>query len=102
MQDDDQIPADWLFEKLDLEAVEQEYTPRWQDDPERAARHPELKLPFGFNNSAWVQFRDKVQPGDEIWRFSSPIESWEHLAGRGGIALVRAGKVIATITTMMS
>lgn len=29
------------------------------------------------------------QPGDELWEFSSPPESWRQLAGRGGYAIIR-------------
>lgn len=40
--------------------------------------------------------------GDELWEFSSPEESWNALAGRAGIALVRNGKIIDAIITKMS
>jgi hypothetical protein len=33
-------------------------------------------------------------PGDELWEYGSSDESWEHLQGQMGFAIVRAGKVI--------
>jgi hypothetical protein len=51
----------------------------------------------------WQQvLAQKMVPGDEIWEFSSPPESWACLAGRAGIALVRDGEVVELITTIMS
>ena len=43
-----------------------------------------------------------MRPGDRIVRFESPAASWEDLAGRAGIALVRDGEAIGAIVTMMN
>ena len=43
-----------------------------------------------------------MQPGDKLVRFASPAASWEDLAGRAGIALVRDGNVIDAFVTMMN
>lgn len=43
-----------------------------------------------------------MQPGDQLVHFVSSADSWKHLAGRAGIALVRDGKVIAAMVTMMN
>ena len=43
-----------------------------------------------------------MQPGDELWEFRSGRESWQHLAGRAGIALMRDGREVASLITMMS
>jgi hypothetical protein len=64
-------------------------------------RTGELK-PFGYLNDQWEAMKAKLQPGDELYRFSSSRESWAHLAGRAGIALVRQGNIIATVITMMN
>ncbi len=42
------------------------------------------------------------ETGDELWFFSTPPETWETKAGRGGIALTRDGEVIYAIITMMN
>jgi hypothetical protein len=41
------------------------------------------------------------QENDELWRFSSPPETWQMMMGRGGIALVRDGRAISFIETIM-
>lgn len=71
-------------------------------DDDRLARHPELAKPFGALNSEWERLKAEIKPGDELWTFTSPIESWSQLAGRAGLALVRGGCVIAAITTIMN
>ena len=48
----------------------------------------------------WRAFLAQMQEGDELWIFCSPAESWEHMAGRGGIAVVRHGKVVGTFVTL--
>ena len=63
----------------------------------------------------WLQKREHVaiqrehddtfgwlKPGDEIWRYCSPPESWKLLAGRSGSALVRKGKVIRRHLVLMN
>ncbi len=50
----------------------------------------------------WHALVDAMQPGDELWSFCSPPDSWQHLAGRAGFAVVRQGEVINTILTMMN
>lgn len=99
---DSDVPAEWLVTKVELEAVERDNTPNWHAERERAARYPTLKLPFGFQHQAWLRLKEKMQLGDELWEFSSSGDSWAHLAGRRGIALVREGKVIGSIITLMN
>ena len=41
-------------------------------------------------------------PGDELWSYSSPPETWKHMMGRRGIALLRDGRAIAEILTLMN
>jgi hypothetical protein len=48
------------------------------------------------------KFRLPPKPDDEVWQFSSSPDSWEHLAGRAGLALVREGTVIDAYVTMMN
>jgi hypothetical protein len=48
------------------------------------------------------EFRLPPEPGDEVWEFSSSPDSWERLAGRAGLALVREGTVIEAYVTAIS
>ena len=59
-------------------------------------------VPFGFQHNEWLDFKSQIQKGDELWEFCSPMESWEHLCGRAGICIVRDGKIIDSIITVMN
>jgi len=73
------VSASWLRKKVDFEDLEYEIT---KDDIDR--------------------FKDQMLEGDEIWRFSSGSSSWQNLAGRAGYALVRDGKAIDGVVSVMN
>jgi hypothetical protein len=50
----------------------------------------------------WLKMKQQIRQGDELWGFATPPKTWEHLHGRGGIALVRDGKIINSVVTLMS
>lgn len=93
------IPMAWLQKKVTIAAAEGEHHGITDD---RIVRAPDAAKPFGFQHQAWEEFKAAMLPGDEIWTFSSPQDSWQHLAGRTGIALVRKGIPIRTIVTLMN
>jgi len=82
------IPKEWLQKPISVAEAEAAY-PGIRDD--RVKRFPDAAKPFGFMNAEWESLKAEMQPGDELWTFSSPPESWQDLAGRAGIALVRNG-----------
>ena len=46
----------------------------------------------------WLDFKDKMQDGDEIWHFRTPQETWTEFfprCGMEGYALVRGDTVVA-------
>lgn len=59
-------------------------------------------VPFGYCNDQWQALLAQMRPGDELREFCSSPESWDHLAGRAGIALVRDGREVASIDTMLN
>jgi hypothetical protein len=61
-----------------------------------------MSKPFAFLNDKWESLKARMQPGDELWTFSSSPQSWRDLAGRAGIALVRNGQIIERLVTMMN
>jgi hypothetical protein len=66
-------------------------------------RLPELgPVPFGYCNDQWRALLAQRQPGDELREFCSAPESWQHLAGRAGIALVRDGREVASVVTRLN
>jgi hypothetical protein len=46
--------------------------------------------------------KSEIKPGDELWSFISPGDSWQRFTGRMGVALLRDGKVIDVIVTEMN
>jgi hypothetical protein len=93
------VPAAWLIRKISVEEAETEH-PGIND--ERVQKFPDIVKPFGFENGEWEALKAQIQPGDEIWTFASPEDSWIHYAGRAGVALVRAGAPIKAIVTVMN
>lgn len=46
--------------------------------------------------TTWRQFKDLIEPGDEIWRFEDFPEA---LTGAAGYCIVRHGEIVASIVT---
>lgn len=100
---DDQDNQDQRGERrpITIEEAERMHTPT-REDPARVKKFPQLALPFGFNNGQWESLKAQMQPGDELWWFSTSAQTWKDLRGRAGIELVRHGKPIAVIITLMN
>ncbi|NLI79462.1 MAG: hypothetical protein GX442_23825 [Candidatus Riflebacteria bacterium] len=91
----DVIPRSWLQKPTSVEEAEKQNLVT----NERLGSAP---VPFGFINARWVEFKGRMQAGDELWEFSSSADSWEHLAGRGGLCIVRQGRIIDCFVTIMN
>jgi hypothetical protein len=50
----------------------------------------------------WDPFVAEMLPGDELWRFSSPKETWANFMGRSGYSIVRKGTIVRSLVTMMN
>jgi hypothetical protein len=50
----------------------------------------------------WNRLKMFLTERDELWTFSSPPDYWAGLAGRAGVALVRNGRPIAHVITVMN
>ncbi|MDT8303447.1 MAG: hypothetical protein RQ760_18350 [Sedimentisphaerales bacterium] len=83
---------------LTIEEVEKESL----DELSISSRKDIPKVPFGFNNNRWNNFKSKYKDGDEIYYFSSDENSWDGLYGREGYALIRNEKVVLVIITILS
>lgn len=57
---------------------------------------------FGRLDAQWQELLSAKQPGDEIWEFRSPPDTWRMLMGRAGVALVRNGEIVVAIVTIMN
>lgn len=96
------IPKDWLRGKIDILEI-------LPIDPIQKRRKKKNRQTLKLNDElvmsereAYSLFGRTMKPGDEIWLYSSPPESWENLCGRSGYALVREGEVIKTSVGLMS
>jgi len=89
------MDTDWLKQKLTVAQAESKHM---VSDP----RLGPTPVPFGFCHAKWQNLLSKMQDGDELWEFSSSDHSWQHLAGRAGLALVRNGQIIHSIVTAMN
>jgi hypothetical protein len=89
------IELSWLQKQVTIGEAEFEHmvhTERLGPDP----------VPFGFINAKWRELLSLMEEGDELWTFFSSGESWNSLAGREGIALLRRGQVIETLVVTTS
>jgi hypothetical protein len=81
------LKATDLVERVSLADIAQR---EMVHDPLGAA--PEV--PFGHAHAAWQKFIEALQPGDEIWLFSSQRTlSWGPLEHRRGYAIKRQGQI---------
>lgn len=83
---------------MTIEEVEKESL----DELSKSSRQDIPKLPFGFMNDSWNEFKDKYQDGDEIYFFTSDKRSWRALYGRGGYVIIREDQIIDIIVTSLS
>ena len=84
------MQQDWLTKKVTLEELEQ---PTSEESG---------SSPFGHMNYRWLEIKSQMLPGDELWRFSSPMPTWQLLMGRAGISLVRDGEIVDSMILMMN
>lgn len=98
-------PKSELLERKTVAELEVEYTlrPDQLSESDRTGPRAQILLkPFGFQNDKWEALKARMLPGDELWTFASSAESWQALAGRAGIALVRDGRIVEQLVTLMN
>jgi hypothetical protein len=106
-----EIPKEWLRRRITVEEVEArnlEDFDTGDDTTEVGRRRREnwlrlarkwgvaedgKSIPFGFGYRQWRAWVATMQEGDELWEFNSGDLSWQRLAGRAGIAIVRNGEI---------
>lgn len=91
-------PVEWLRRRLSVAEVEHHEE---VIDGTRDGRTERWVFPFP-KGREWEAMKVRMLKDDELWLFDSPVEHWQELMGRRGIALVRRGKPIVHIVTMMN
>jgi hypothetical protein len=95
------IPASWLRERLSPSEVDAAAEPTCA--PGESLLDSLLAIGKHHSDLLWARaLRAKMVEGDELWTYSTPAEDWANLGGRGGIALVRGGKVVDHVQVMMN
>jgi hypothetical protein len=92
-------PAEWLTERITLDWITVA-RPRPAVPESRAQAILQLRA---YKSRQEIKTLEALMlPGDEVWKFSSPPQSWQQLMGRAGVALVREGRSIAHVITSMN
>lgn len=100
----------WLKERVNREEIEEADVKRFRETNERwrTAIPPMRRLqeipekPGGFKHDEWVSFVEQILPGDELWSFCSPKDTWDTLCGRAGYAIVRKGEPVVVYVTVLN
>lgn len=92
----DSIPRDWLKEQIALIDLDRRLGAMRQlpGGPGGLLLSPKRR------EVARIKLR--MRPEDELWIYESPPETWKHLSGRRGIALVREHKPIENFVLVMN
>jgi hypothetical protein len=93
------IPDAWLSGPYTVAEIEAA-NPGVTDD--RSTDMPEIAKPLGFLHARWARMKSTTQPGDTLWTYASPAETWAGLGGTAGVALMHNGVVIGYIETQMN
>jgi len=98
-----EIPHNWLrhkgtpeeFEQAQLERKAMAFSLPFDQVAQKFAARP-----FGTLTDAWRSFVGRMEPGDELWSFSSPAGSFPKKLGCMGFAIVREGAIRDTLITL--
>lgn len=87
-------PDDWLGSRIEPKSFREEYAERLSS--------PDLLFPTSTFDADLVEFLVRWQEGDELRSFTSPAVTWQLMMGSAGVALVRGGRPIAHLLTLMN
>ena len=92
-----------VSEPLTVAEIESEAMRECEEYQRSPGARPDVPMvPFGFANDRWLEFKSKVQESDEIREIVAPPEYWSRLAGWKGFVLVREGKIVADMMTLIN
>jgi hypothetical protein len=92
-------PGYGVLRRTTVAEVERQHSPPGSDF-ERVEYPTYVMQPDAYAD--WQALRSLLQPGDELWEFSTDQESWNGLAGRAGLCVVREGKAAGALITMLN
>lgn len=96
-----QVAERWAREEIQRIKSERPYPPReWLTERVTLADIGDVR---SLSHRKWSSvIKARATERDELWRFSSPADQWQNLAGRAGFALVREGRPIDHVVTLMN
>jgi hypothetical protein len=92
-----QIAREWLRERLsdsELAALDEGARGTYEGGRDAYEHGFTLRDTVG-----WASIKSQFTPGDEVWKYCSPMEIWQNYKGEMGIAIVRQGAVVASVVT---
>ena len=100
------FPPDWTAYTITTKQAQIRWDAYWKDafalagnDSGRIATYKQDQLE---SQHRWSAFIGQMQPGDQLWYFSTPHSSWTTLAGREGYAIVRHGRRVDSYIVRMN
>ena len=89
------FPSQWIIRTATTQEIEHkidEIVASVQDGkiPESAVRDVRASV-----EDPWLRVKKQMRPGDTLWYYKSPPETWAGLYGREGYLLVRDCRVVA-------
>jgi hypothetical protein len=90
------VPREWLKKRT---TVAKEEARSLRQIYQMRKQYPGIEVPmlaFGDLNAKWTELVAAMLPGDELWEFESPPETWpKH--GRVGLVVMRGDLVVASL-----
>lgn len=101
---EDLVAAGWTVSgPFSVDGVEAKELRQLEEVLQREGHRKDVpQVPFGLANDDWQDFKSRVQAGDEIHYVHAPPVRWASLSGWGGYVLVKHGRIIATMVTVIN
>jgi hypothetical protein len=105
-----EVHKGWLRNRITVEEAEAKHLVDFSGESEARVAFARTRglvltgkpVPFGFMNHEWKELVASMREGDVLWEYCSTDHSWQHLAGRAGIALIRNAEIVDCIETAMN
>jgi hypothetical protein len=96
-------PKEWLKQRISAPMVERQRAPLVLGGLRITIDQRSFDLDAAIPQKRdWDRIKLRMLPDDELWTFNSPPETWQALAGRMGVALIRDGRAIDHAITVMN
>lgn len=91
-------PQIWWGQRMSLAEASEQYC----GDGEGSSLKADGQVDVTRTGQQFRALMNRAGPGDELYSFCSPPETWSHLGGRDGMVLVRRGRPAAHVNLAMN